>query len=49
MGFRWLMAMSGASVTNGVVRSLRMDHPTTRLDQTSITTATYRNPALVGT
>ena len=32
----------------GVVRSFRMDQPTTRLDQTSMTAARYKNPALVG-
>ena len=35
-------------MTNGVAMSLRMDQPTTRRDQTSITAARYRNPALVG-
>ena len=41
--------MSNASVTKGVVRSDRMDHPTTFRDYRSIITARYKNPAWVGT
>lgn len=48
-GRRVVMAMSRASVTNGVAMSSRMDQPTTRRDQTSRTVARYRNPARVGT
>lgn len=33
-GRRWMKAMSRASVTSGVVNSLRMDQPTSRRDQT---------------
>jgi hypothetical protein len=48
-GFLVVTAMSSASSTRRVRRSVAMAQPTMRRDQTSRTTARNRKPAAVGT
>jgi hypothetical protein len=47
-GRRWSMAMPSALVTSPVFGVDAIDHPTTRRDQASRTTAQYTLPSRVG-